>query len=173
MRKLVMLLLAVFAPAVNADGVPSRPLTAEEIRPRAISIPPDGRNLPPGSATARLGKKVYDQQCAACHGARGEGVAGFPPLAGGIGSLASKAPLPTVGAFWPYATGVWDYINRAMPYQAPGSLSAEEVYGATAYVLYLNGIITEEQRLDATSLPNIRMPNRDGFVDDPRPATLY
>ena len=88
-----------------------------------------------------------------------------------MGTLKSDAPLTTVGSYWPYATTVWDYINRAMPYQDPGSLTPREVYSVTAYVLYLNGIVGENEVLNAKSLPKVKMPNRDGFVPDPRPDT--
>lgn len=91
---------------------------------------------------------------------------------GGIGSLASQKPKKTVGSYWPYASTLFDYIRRAMPYNAPGSLSADEVYALSAYLLNRNGIVPDGTTLDATTLPRVRMPNRDGFVPDPRPGTL-
>lgn len=147
-------------------GQPARP--ADLVR-AAISVAPDGTGLPRGRGTAKDGRGVYDAQCAACHGAKGEGSAAFPKLVGGIGSLATAQPVGTIGSFWPYATTVWDYINRAMPYQNPGSLKADEVYGVTAYLLYLNGIVGESTELNRYSLPKVEMPNRAGFVDDARP----
>ncbi len=90
-------------------------------------------------------------------------------IAGGVGSLSSTKPLLTIGSFWPYSTTVWDYINRAMPYQNPGSLKPDEVYQITAYVLYLNKLVEEDEILNAKTLPQIKMPNRDGFIADPRP----
>lgn len=134
-----------------------------------ISVAPDGTGLPDARGSAREGRSVYEQQCAACHGAKGEGVGEYPPLVGGKSSLTSAEPMLTVGSYWPFATTVWDYINRAMPYQNAGSLRASEVYAVTAYVLFLNGIVRETQTLDSHSLPRVRMPNRDGFIDDPRP----
>ncbi|MBN3533521.1 cytochrome c [Burkholderia cenocepacia] len=101
----------------------------------------------------------------------GEGGVG-DPLVGGAGSLASAKPKKTVGSYWPYATTLFDYIRRAMPYNAPQSLSADDVYAVTAYVLHLNGIVSGDARLDARTLPRVRMPNRDGFVPDPRPGKL-
>lgn len=127
------------------------------------SIAPDGAGLPPGRGTVSAGREVFAVQCAACHGA--EAVGGpAGSLVGGIGSLASDAPVKTVGSYWPYATTLFDYVRRAMPYFAPGSLSDEEVYSVTAYLLYLNEIIGEQTVLDAQTLPAVEMPNRDGFI---------
>ena len=135
----------------------------EEIAAWDISIPPDGRGLPPGSGTATEGGAVYEAKCAGCHGV--EGIKGrADPLVGGIGSLASKKPLKTVGSYWPYTTTLFDYIRRAMPFNAPQSLSNDEVYAVSAYILFLNGIIDPEVRMDAKTLPQVKMPNRDGFV---------
>lgn len=111
---------------------------------------------------------MYDERCAACHGSKGQGTDDFPELVGGVGSLKGGKPLLTVGSYWPYATTLWDYTRRAMPYQQPGSLTPNEVFAVTAYLLFLNGIIAEGTVLDQTTLPAIRMPNRDGFVSDPR-----
>jgi cytochrome c len=170
MWKLSAILLATAA-TVSAQspryGV-GRPPTPEEIRERGSAIAPDGTGLPPGSGTAASGRELFAAQCARCHGPDGEGGAGAR-LVGGQGTLATPRPLKTVGSFWPYATTLWDYVNRAMPFDKPGLLSPPEVYGAVAYVLHLNGIIREDQVMDATSLPKVRMPNRDGFVADPRP----
>ncbi|USB88216.1 cytochrome c, partial [Burkholderia cenocepacia] len=110
-------------------------------------------------------------KCAMCHGVGGEGGVG-DPLVGGAGSLTSAKPKKTVGSYWPYATTLFDYIRRAMPYNAPQSLSADDVYAVTAYVLHLSGIVSSDARLDARTLPRVRMPNRDGFVPDPRPGKL-
>jgi mono/diheme cytochrome c family protein len=145
--------------------------TPEELQARDISVFPTGAGLPPGEGSAKEGRNIYVARCASCHGERGEGRGANPPIAGGLGTLKSEAPRATVGSYWPYATTAWDYINRAMPYQEPGSLSADEVYSVTAYVLYLDGIVSEGEVLNAKSLPKIKMPNRDGFVPDPRPDT--
>jgi mono/diheme cytochrome c family protein len=145
-----------------------RPPTAEEIRSVAGAIAPDGTGLPAGSGTVAGGRQVFTEHCARCHGPMGEGEVG-PRLAGGQGTLATPRPLKTVGSFWPHATTLWDYINRAMPFDHPGLLSPPEVYAAVAFVLNLNGIIRDDQVIDAASLPKIQMPNRDGFVADPRP----
>jgi cytochrome c len=145
-----------------------RPPTAEEIRRLDTSIPPSGAGLPPGSGTAERGKVVYDAQCARCHGATGrEGPE--EALAGGRGSLATGKPVKTVGSYWPYATTLWDYVNRGMPFDRPGTLPADDVYAVVAYVLRLNEILSENDVIDATTLPRVRMPNRDGFFPDDRP----
>lgn len=138
-------------------------ISAEDLAAWDISIAPDGGGLPAGSGSVAAGTDLYAAKCAQCHGATGtEGPT--DPLAGGIGSLASEAPAKTVGSFWPYATTLFDYTRRAMPYDAPQSLSADEVYAITAYVLHLNGIVEADTVIDATSLPAIEMPNKDGFV---------
>jgi len=134
-----------------------------------IDIQPDGRNLPPGSGSVAQGRTLYAQACASCHGQQGEGKP-MDRLVGGKGTLGSASPVKTVGSYWPYATSVYDYIHRAMPFNAPGTLRPDEVYAATAYLLYLNGIVPENAVMDARTLPNVRMPNRDGFLaPDPRP----
>lgn len=143
--------------------------TAEDVRAAGISVSPDGSGLPAGSGTAIEGRPIYEATCAACHGRRGEGIANFPPLVGGRGTLKSDKPILTIGSYWPYATTVWDYINRAMPYQAPGTLTAKQVYAVTAYILFMNDIIGERQKLNESTLPRVRMPNRNGFTSDPRP----
>ena len=136
-----------------------------------IDVAADGSGLPKGSGSVAAGQAVYAAQCAACHGLRGEGKPA-DALVGGLGSLKSDKPLKTIGSFWPYATTVYDFINRAMPYNAPQSLRPDEVYAVTAYLLHLNGIVPADAVLDAQSLPKVRMPNRDGFVADKRPDTV-
>nr|WP_245284071.1 cytochrome c [Bradyrhizobium sp. Cp5.3] len=145
-----------------------RTATDAEIAGWNIDIDRNGTNLPPGKGTVGLGREVFDQQCAACHGPKGEGGVG-DRLVGGHGTLATPKPIKTVGSYWPYATTLFDYIRRAMPYPSPQSLSNEEVYAVTAYVLHLNGLLPESAALDAKTLPSVRMPNRDNFVGDPRP----
>lgn len=135
----------------------------EEVAAWDITVPPDGRGLPPGSGSAAEGGAVYFAKCAGCHGVKGIG-GPADPLVGGIGTLASKKPVKTVGSYWPFATTLFDYIRRAMPYNAPRSLSNDEVYAVSAYLLFLNGIIGSEMRMDAKTLPQVKMPNRDGFV---------
>ena len=145
-----------------------RPATPQEIRELGAAIAPDGGGLPEGSGTAEAGRDVFAVQCARCHGPKAEGDVG-PALVGGQGTLATAKPLKTVGSYWPYATTLWDFINRAMPFDKPGLLRPSEVYALAAYILNLNGIIGTSDVMDAKSLPKVKMPNRDGFVADPRP----
>ena len=169
MSNALLIVTAVFAvqafrPAVIAAQLGlGRPPTAEELKSQDIEVRPDGRGLPPGSGTAERGRDLYARRCAACHGASGkEGP--FDRLTGGNGSLATPQPLKTVGSFWPYATTLWDYINRSMPYDRPGTLTTDEVYAATAFVLYLNGLVGATDNLTEATLPRVQMPNRDGFI---------
>jgi S-disulfanyl-L-cysteine oxidoreductase SoxD len=145
-----------------------QPATPASIAAWNIDVAPDGRNLPAGSATIARGKAVYDDHCVACHGAQGEGGLG-DRLVGGQGTLASASPVKTVGSYWPYATTLFDYVRRAMPFNAPHTLTDEEVYAATGYVLFLNGLVPKDATIDANLVRNVTMPNRAGFVSDPRP----
>jgi len=170
MRRLsgLALTFALALPAQSPKYGVGRPPGDSDIRSLGIIVAPDGTGLPEGSGTAVEGREVFAAQCAKCHGEKGEGGVG-PALVGGQGTLATPKPRKTVGSFWPHATTVWDYVNRAMPFNQPGLLSHTQVYAVVAYVLYLNGIVEERQALNAKSLPKVRMPNRDGFVADPRP----
>ncbi len=140
-----------------------RVATAQEIAGWDISVAPSGDGLPPGRGTAVDGAAVYEQKCQACHGVKG---AGQPNdrLVGGQGTLASNAPVRTIGSYWPYATTIFDYVRRAMPYIQPQTLTNDEVYALTAYLLNLNGIIGERDEMNAQTLPKVKMPNRDNFV---------
>jgi cytochrome c len=147
-----------------------RPATETEIKTQDFTVLPSGAGLPKGSGGASRGRTIYEQKCTECHGQKGEGQTGkYPALAGGMGSLKSLKPVKTVGSYWPYATTLFDYIRRAMPYDHPRSLSTDDVYAVSAFVLYMNGIVTETQELNERSLPQIKMPNRDGFIPDQRP----
>jgi hypothetical protein len=142
--------------------------TAEQVKAWDITIPSDGTGLPPGSGTAALGKPIYAERCASCHG--GTGADGkYDRLVGGRGTLTTDRPVLTIGSFWPYAATLWSYINRTKPIDEPGSLTPDQVYAVTAYLLFLNGIVGEQDAMDARTLREVRMPNRDGFVSDPRP----
>jgi S-disulfanyl-L-cysteine oxidoreductase SoxD len=143
--------------------------TPAEIAGWDIDVRADGRGLPPGHGSVREGEKIFAESCAACHGAEGDGKPA-DRLVGGFGTLATSKPVRTVGSYWPYATTLFDYIRRAMPFNAPQSLTADQIYAVSAYILYLNNIVTEDAVLDAASLPRVRMPNRNGFTSpDPRP----
>jgi len=133
----------------------------------------DGAGLPPGKGGVQRGSEVFAEQCAACHGTFGEGEGRFPKLAGGAGTLRADRPELTVGSYWPFAPTIWDYINRAMPMPAPHTLSADDVYALTAYILNLNDLVPSEFVADRDSLPKVKMPNRDSFIwTDPRPDTM-
>lgn len=169
MRELLfgLLLLGGTSEPATHKGI-GRAATYHELRTRDITVLPSGQGLPAGSGTAREGKVLYQAHCASCHGARGEGQGDYPPLAGGRRSGASDELKLTVGSYWPYATTVWDYIRRAMPYDHPGILSPDRVYAITAFVLSLDDIVREDEVIDQRSLPKVAMPNREGFVPDPR-----
>jgi mono/diheme cytochrome c family protein len=147
-----------------------RPAAAPDIAAKNYSVSARGEGLPPGGGSAKEGEELYVKHCSTCHGPKlqGDGEQGYPAIAGGIGTLASPKPVKTVGSYWPYATGVFDYVRRAMPYDNPRTLKPDEYYAVTAYVLFVNGIVKQNERLDATSLPQVKMPNRDGFFIDPR-----
>ena len=157
----------VDAASGQAEGV-GQPATTAEVEAWGSIVGPDGTGLPLGGSTATEGRLLYDRQCAACHGLTGQ-EGPDPRLAGGVGSLGGEEPSKTVGSYWPAATTLWDYVNRAMPFNRPGSLAVDDVYAVVAYVLYLNGLVGENQLIDGDTLPQIEMPNRDGFVPDPRP----
>jgi mono/diheme cytochrome c family protein len=167
-----LLLSLLLASAANGAQLATfglgRPPTPEEIRALGSPIAPDGAGLPAGSGSVAEGRVLFAARCARCHGPQGEGGIGVR-LVGGQGTLRTPKPLKTVGSFWPYATTLWDYINRAMPYDEPGRLTASEVYSAVAVILNLNGIVSETARVDASTLAAVKMPNRDGFVPDSRP----
>jgi mono/diheme cytochrome c family protein len=132
----------------------------------------DGAGLPPGRGSVDDGAELFSQQCAICHGTFGEGANRFPKLAGGDGTLTAERPEPTVGSYWPFAPTLFDYINRAMPMQAPRTLKPDEVYALAAYILNLNNIVPNDFVADKDSLPKVKMPNHDNFSwKDPRPDT--
>ena len=170
MRKVPLVWLCLVAAPLSADEGPGlgEPVDAETLAAIDFTIMPDGDGLPEGSGTAEEGAGIYLQHCIACHGEEGAGSIN-DRLVGGRGSLNSDQPIKTIGSYWPYATTVFDYIRRAMPLQQPGTLSDDEIYAVTAYLLYLNGIVEEDARLSATSLPMVEMPNRDGFSWDYSP----
>lgn len=148
------------------------PATLEQIRGWDIDVRPDGAGLPPGKGTVEQGEKVYAEQCAACHGEKGQNPAkGFDRLVGGKGTLATPKPVQTVGSYWPYATTIFDYVNRAMPFTAPNTLTADEVYSVVAYLLYVNDIVPRQAIMDAQELKKVKMPNAEGFIADGRPDT--
>jgi S-disulfanyl-L-cysteine oxidoreductase SoxD len=167
------LVLAAAGPEVVAKPQPGyglgRPATPQEIAGWDIDVRADGAGLPPGRGAVGVGQAVFERRCAACHGENGEGGAA-DALVGGAGTLATAKPVRTVGSYWPYATTLFDYVRRAMPFNAPQSLTPDETYAVVAYVLFLNRIVPADSELDAKTLPAVKMPNRGGFRSpDPRP----
>jgi len=165
----VMVAATLLLPGQMPSYGVGRTPTMEEIDAWGVVVDPDGRELPPGEGTPTAGREVFALRCAECHGTEGQGGDKGDPLVGGEGTLTSSKPLKTVGSYWPYATTIWDYVQRAMPFDRPGTLTHDQVYEVVAYLLYLNGIIGEEDVINASTLPAIKMPNRDGFTPDPRP----
>ncbi|WOJ92688.1 c-type cytochrome [Congregibacter variabilis] len=147
------------------------PATAEQIAGWDIDVRPDGQGLPPGEGSVEDGEELYEEKCALCHGSFGESVGGYPALAGGDGSLTDPRPKKTVGSYWRYTSTLWDYIHRAMPFTQPESLSDDEVYAITAYVLHLNDIVDYDFVLTRDNLTDVHLPNEDNFIPDQRPDT--
>jgi cytochrome c len=149
-----------------------RPATAADIRALDIDVMPDGRGLPSGRGSAVEGAAVYSAKCASCHGVQGAGgpaerLAGRTP--GDSFAFATDPSLArTIGSYWPYATTLYDYTARAMPFRQPGTLTPDETYAVVAYLLFLNGVIAEDAVIDRSSLPQVRMPARERFVPDNR-----
>jgi mono/diheme cytochrome c family protein len=169
--------IAVVPPLIAAEAGHfgyGKPASPAEIAGWDIDVRgDDGAGLPSGAGSVVRGTEVYADQCAACHGTFGEGEGRFPKLVGGIGTLKHDRPELTVGSYWPFAPTLWDYINRAMPMPAPHTLSADDVYALTAYILNLNDIVSGDFVADRDSLPKVKMPNRDSFIwTDPRPDTM-
>lgn len=186
LETVTMALAATLLLAGCAGNTVSSATASSHARPAALGTPvvepdlvawnidvrgPDGQGLPPGSGNARTGKAVFDAQCASCHGAAAAGGPMFGTMVGGIGSFKTDKRLLTPGSMYPYAPALFDYIRRAMPLTAPQSLSNDETYAVTAYLLHLNGLVEQDAEMNATSLAAIRMPNRDGFIVDDRPDT--
>ena len=158
---------AVAVSASDKIGL-GRVATSQEIRAWNIDVRPDGAGLPEGSGSVQKGEEVYLEKCASCHGEFGEAVGRWPALSGGEDTLGSDDPVKTVGSYWPYLSTVWDYINRAMPYGDAQSLTADEVYAITAYLLNMNDIVGDDFVLARTNFLDVKMPNREGFFLDNR-----
>jgi S-disulfanyl-L-cysteine oxidoreductase SoxD len=148
-----------------------REAVPEEVAAWDIDVRPDGQGLPPGKGTVAQGEEKFAEQCAACHGDFGEGVDRWPVLAGGLDTLKSDDPVKTVGSYWPFLSTVFDYVHRAMPFGYAQSLSNNEVYALTAYILYLNDIVDDDFELSKENFTTVKMPNEANFFDDPRPDT--
>ncbi len=164
---LLLLLITTAQITFAADKLISpnlgKPITEAEIKNTNLSIYPNGQGLPKGSGNAQQGKPLFEKLCASCHGEKGIG-ASATELANGTHALTSATPDKTIGTYWPYATTLFDFIRRSMPMTAPGSLSNDETYALTAYLLQLNSVINEKQELNAQTLPKVVMPNAMGFI---------
>ena len=167
------LLCAASIAMAQEKAAPARigkPATDAQIAAINLTVFPDGTGLPQGKGTAATGKDVFKAKCAVCHNDQAQGRENqYPALVGGIGSLNTSKPVKTVGSYWPYATTVFDYVRRAMPYDHPGSLQPDEIYSTVAFILNLNGIIGANDEMNQATLPKVKMPNRDGFIPDARP----
>lgn len=168
-----VLLVAFLSTPAAADSLGlGRVATADEIAAWNIDVRPDGQGLPDGQGTAIEGEEVFNDQCAYCHGDFGEGVDRWPQLVGGFDTLTADRPVKTVGSYWPYASTIFDYVHRAMPFGNAQSLTDDEVYAITAYLLYMNDVIDDDEFvLSKANFGDIEMPNVDGFTNDARPDT--
>jgi hypothetical protein len=147
-----------------------KPATDAQIQAINLTVFPDGTGLPVGKGTPAKGKDIFKDKCAVCHNDQGQGRENqYPALVGGMGTLNTPKPIKTVGSYWPYATTIFDYVRRAMPYDHPGALQTDEIYSAVAFILNLNGIIGPNDEMNEKTLPKVKMPNRDGFIPDARP----
>ena len=159
--------LALGLSVADAADAPrfGQPITPADLAPWDISVAPDGVGLPPGSGTSAQGVKVYAEHgCALCHGEKGSGGPSGPLVGGGPLNSTDRDPVKLIGNYWPYATTIFDYTRRAMPWHQPKTLTDDEVYALTAYILALNKIIGENDVINAETLPKVKMPNRDGFI---------
>lgn len=169
------LAFAVSAASADADAPTpggfnlGRPATPDEIAAWDIDVRPDGVGLPEGKGTVAQGETIYVERCAACHGDFGEGIDRWPVLAGGQDTLTADRPVKTIGSYWPYLSTVYDYVRRAMPFGDARSLSDDEVYAITAYLLYLNDVVTDEGfELSKESFTSVHLPNEENFLMDDR-----
>ena len=165
-------LLATGVVTAQADELKlGRPATAEETAAWDIDVRPDGKGLPDGQGDVTTGEQVFAERCASCHGDFAEGVDRWPVLAGGFQTLRSDRPVKTIGSYWPYLSTVWDYVNRAMPFGDAQSLTPDEVYAITAYLLYANDLVDDEFVLSKGNFTEVRLPNESNFIEDARPDT--
>ena len=162
-------LVALAAPAIAGGLGLGRPALPEEIKAWDTAVRPDGKGLPPGKGNAKQGDEIFQTNCAVCHGEFGQGAGRWPVLAGGQGSLTADRPEKTIGSFWPHLSTVFDYVNRAMPFGSAHTLQPDEVYAVTAYLLYLNDVVKDEEfELSRENFASIKMPNEGGFREDDR-----
>ena len=159
---MILILLSPLTQAAEPGPQKGKPLTAEEIRTIDRHVFPDGTGLPEGQGNAQEGSAIYDKKCAHCHGPKGTG--GTAGELVGRSALNGPNPDQSIGNYWPYASTLFDFIRRAMPLDAPQSLTPNEVYSLSAYLLEINGVIRQGTTLDQKTLSDVRMPNREGFI---------
>ena len=155
----------LYAESIQDGSRLGHAISPEEIAKWDISVFPDGEGLPEGEGNVVQGENIYQQKCIACHGENGLGTNVGDQLAGAQMDLTSEYPEKTIGTYWPYATTIFDVVRRSMPMTAPGSLTNNETYAVTAYLLYLNNIITKDDVMNASTLAKVKMPNVDGFIN--------
>ncbi len=165
---IVLFLFVFYSFAYSQSLGLGRPATDNEVESWDIDIRPDGKGLPVGSGSVIIGEELYTDNCASCHGDFGEGIDRWPELAGGFDTLDSEDPVKTVGSYWPYLSTVWDYVHRAMPFGNAQSLSNDEVYSITAYIMYLNDLVDEDFELSNSNFEEVRLPNEQNFYQDNR-----
>ena len=165
---IVLFLFVFYSFAYSQSLGLGRPATDNEVESWDIDIRPDGKGLPVGSGSVIIGEELYTDNCASCHGDFGEGIDRWPELAGGFDTLDSEDPVKTVGSYWPYLSTVWDYVHRAMPFGNAQSLSNDEVYSITAYIMYLNDLVDEDFELSNLNFEEVRLPNEQNFYQDNR-----
>ncbi len=165
---IILFLFVFYSFAYSQSLGLGRPATDNEVASWDIDIRPDGKGLPMGSGSVIIGEGLYTDNCASCHGDFGEGIDRWPELAGGFDTLDSEDPVKTVGSYWPYLSTVWDYVHRAMPFGNAQSLSNDEVYSITAYIMYLNDLVDEDFELSNLNFEEVRLPNEQNFYQDNR-----
>lgn len=169
----VVLVVMIAAPALAGPYGLGRAAEPDEIAAWNLDVSPDGTGLPDGSGSVADGEQIFSDNCAACHGEFAEGLGNWPKLAGGDGTLANADPVKTVGSYWPYLSTTWDYVHRSMPFGNAQSLSTDDVYAITAYILYSNFLVEDDFVLSRENFTSVEMPNADGFIPDDRPETEY
>ncbi|SNR27803.1 c-type cytochrome [Puniceibacterium sediminis] len=163
----------IAGPAVAGPFGLGRVAEPDEIAAWNLDVSPDGTGLPDGSGSVADGEQIFSDNCASCHGEFAEGLGNWPKLAGGDGTLANVDPVKTVGSYWPYLSTTWDYVNRSMPFGNAQSLSADDVYAITAYILYSNFLVDDDFVLSRENFTEVEMPNVGGFIPDDRPESEY
>ncbi len=160
-------------PAMSDKLGLGRPALPEEVAAWDVAVLPDGKGLKPGSGDVLTGEEVFGEKCAVCHGEFAEGIDSWPVLAGGDGTLTDRRPVKTIGSYWPHLSTVWDYVHRSMPFGEAQTVTVDETYAITAFLLYSNGLVEEDFTLSDKNFTEVTLPNADGFYPDDRPESEY